>query len=271
MNRQELEAKKLDDLIDYYIEHLDPSSTREQIADSFNIVLRSDGKVSQRVNYNKVHRDAKQMMIDEIIDYLSSPVEQSSESEVSLIQAPTKVFPPAPKINKYGISDITNVELKPLSESDKDKLRIEQLERENQRLKEYIKQINSKKLIEGIPEKQKQINKLIQEKNSVKNRNKDFIIDGIHEWHEYRFKPKHHDMNFDEWLEFQKTPKDNQDKLIKETIERLKANPFDWNLDLNLFNNYGKKKLTQLLIDFLQKDLATKVNTNDHSYISIIS
>ena len=141
MSRSELEAKKLDDLIDYYIEHLDNEATREQIADSFNIVLRSDGKVSQRVNYNKVHRDAKQMMIDEIIDYLSSPVEQSSESEVSLIPTPTKVFPPAPKINKYGISDIMNVQLKPLSESDKDKLRIEQLERENQRLKEYIKQI----------------------------------------------------------------------------------------------------------------------------------
>ena len=90
---------------------------------------------------------------------------------------------------------LSNVQLKPLTENERLKLRIDELERENRMLKEYIKQMNSKKLIEqipiqavkkhnkpiiqAIPEKQKQFEESRRKKQEVMNRNKQFLITGI--------------------------------------------------------------------------------------------
>ena len=97
-----------------------------------------------------------------------------------------------PNINEFSLK---NVHLKPLTENERLKLRIDELERENRMLKEYIKQMNSKKLIEqipiqavkkhnkpiiqAIPEKQKQFEESRRKKQEVMNRNKQFLITGI--------------------------------------------------------------------------------------------
>ena len=186
-------------LFKYYKDIVDSEETLDNIAKRFGIpIIKSKNyeNFSALDTYNDNRR--------QLVDFMKEAIDERLNNIAQALNPPTKVFPPAPKINKSGyvlfpdemtdwdfvqnkpvdklyLPDINefslkNVELKPLSESDKDKLRIEQLERENQRLKEYIKQIYSKRLVEEIPEQE-----LKRAQCQTMNQNKDSLIDVIHE------------------------------------------------------------------------------------------
>ena len=266
--------------------------TDEQLLEEYNRVFNKDktlsyisnkylktnltkgGKLNHSVAYFHRRMDWRKKYINKLIDYFKSQL------------PPMK---PPPKINEYGIKELipdgmtdwesvkskpvdklyfqprisdqslSQIHLKPLTENDKLKLRINELERENQMLKNYIRQMNLKL----IPKQQQ----FIQQKHETMRRNRDFIVDGINEWHEHVFKPKHHQMSFDEWVEFQKSPTSEQDKLIDQTIQMIRQSPLNWQINLNDFNNYGKEKLTPLLIDVLENVVSPLILANQKNVL----
>ena len=94
--------------------------------------------------------------------------------------------------------DLSNIHLRPLSELDRLRIENQNLKRQNQMLIDYIKALNQKL----IPQQQMKINKLRTEKNATKQINSKRLVDGIPEQFlkiSHRIEKHLKNYSFDEW------------------------------------------------------------------------
>ena len=175
---------------------------------------------------------------------------------------PTTVQHNAPLIKEDAPTNIQDVKLKQLSENDKLKLRIQQLEYENQMLKDYIQNKMSKQIVKYIPIKYKEFN----ESKHNKANNSKLIVEGIPTriykhpaideikkaqlnkpiapkeiikstayGESKQFKLEHCNMTFNEWSKLVgNSSNDKQMDLVHKTIENIRKDPFNWKIYINL-------------------------------------
>ncbi|KAK8881264.1 hypothetical protein M9Y10_003998 [Tritrichomonas musculus] len=67
-------------------------------------------------------------------------------------------------------------------------------------------------------------------------------------------------ISFEEWKSYNNN--DKQDELIEEIIERIELSPTNWEINFEKLNEYGRKKLTPLLIDSLENTVGRSLNAS---------
>ncbi|KAK8899317.1 hypothetical protein M9Y10_001630 [Tritrichomonas musculus] len=67
-------------------------------------------------------------------------------------------------------------------------------------------------------------------------------------------------ISFEEWKSYNNN--DKQDELIEEIIERIELSPTNWEINFEKLNEYGRKKLTPLLIDSLENTMGRSLNAS---------
>lgn len=182
-----------------------------------------------------------------------------------------------PSINQYELS---KVHLKPLTENDELKLRVQELERENQLLKDYIKSIHSKQLIKQIPEQKQAMNnksrtrKLITEGIPTRIHPMPSIreipqtppapkVDALNAYESIKkygeskeFRKHHKRMSFNEWCEVIKKSEQN----LKELEEQLMKELNDYIIYLNIFSKEDLKKLHPIMLKWIKKILSQNID-----------
>ena len=67
-------------------------------------------------------------------------------------------------------------------------------------------------------------------------------------------------ISFEEWKSYNNN--DKQDELIEEIIERIELSPTNWEINFEKLNEYGRKKITPLLIDSLENTVGRSLNAS---------
>ena len=187
---------------------------------------------------------------------------------------PTHPFTSAPIIKNDSPTKIQDVNLKQLSENNKLKLRVQELERENQILKDYIQNIRSKQIVEGIPKripKHPAIDEIKEALSNIPALPKE-IIKSTAYGESKQFKLEHCNMTFKEWSKLVgNSSNDKQMDLVRKTIESIRKDPFNWKIYLYKFNAYGREQLVEPLVDVLENVVAPLLSADQkmmlHYYI----
>ncbi|KAK8840287.1 hypothetical protein M9Y10_030842 [Tritrichomonas musculus] len=67
-------------------------------------------------------------------------------------------------------------------------------------------------------------------------------------------------ISFEEWKSYNNN--DKQDELIEEIIEIIELSPTNWEINFEKLNEYGRKKITPLLIDSLENTVGRSLNAS---------
>ena len=92
-----------------------------------------------------------------------------------------------------------------------------------------------------------------------KNINKYKETDKIHDFKHKQLQTKFKQQRIKEVNDYNKWKRNNeeQDQIIKEIMENLERTPTNWEIDFERLNNYGRKKIFPLLLNFFNENIAT--------------
>ena len=93
---------------------------------------------------------------------------------------------------------------------------------------------------------------------NIKNKYKQ-IPDKLYDFKRKQLKTKFKQQRIKEVNDYNKWKRNNeeQDQIIKEIMENLERTPTNWEIDFERLNNYGRKKIFPLLLNFFNENIST--------------
>ncbi len=120
-----LDELDFDELFEIYKQEVNKDADLEDFAERYDIPITKAGKLSQSIAYRKRREQLENDMIKEIND-------------ARKLRIPPPPPPPTLPMRPAPVQGVNQPHLKPLTEEQKLRLRNQELERENLRLKNYI-------------------------------------------------------------------------------------------------------------------------------------
>ena len=90
-------------------------------------------------------------------------------------------------------------------------------------------------------------------------KNKYIKLDKLYDFKRKQLQTKFEQQHIKEVNDYNKWKRDNdeQDQIIKQIMENLERTPTNWEIDFERLNNYGKKQLFPLLLNFFNENIAS--------------
>ena len=249
-NQNDLQSLSIEELFEIYREEVDPDATREEMADIYSFHLHK-GRFPKSKKYAENIEQMRQNLIYDIAEGAGSAIEQNRPQ----IPLPTKTFQPAPQVDwnkptfddlspldgSDNIGDLTNnVDFKKLpykGETLQLSLQNQELERENKRLRNQIKEM-AKKL--------KPLDKNAAYHLRVKEKAPAETWRANVDKERKAFRKAHHNMNYNEYTEAVK----NSTALIGKLTADLKEDKKAWEVDFLQYKPEDLDEIKTLLVDW---------------------
>ena len=257
----------------------------KELIDIFNSMFKTNHTVEELNDEEDYDPNWRKICINTIIKKLRRRFIEN--------HPPSKIFPPAPTIKENSPLSLNEIKLKQLPENIQLKLRIQELERENQILRNYIQTMNnklipqkyneletkhyktntSKLIVEGIPQrahKTPAINEIKELQSNIPTPPKQ-LNKPIPYGESKAFKKSHDNMTFEQWCKLVGNSTDEkQMDLIKRTIENIRRSPLKWEIELYKFNDFGKEQLVKPLVDVLVNVVSKEMKADQKMLINYL-
>ena len=274
-------------LVDRYIREVEPNLTiralNQRLSNNFNVpLIRRGYEFSAAREYEEQRQALSNYLFDVIFDHRFQQLEQQRLTP----PPPPEQQPPEPTQQPPEVNWNRTFPNRPLSELDRLRLRNQELERENTRLKNYIHDRTMKDILnvqlKPIDKKEDDNNFIKQFVNSDvheramkdisdvklkpidKNELQEREDERLNDWRvvvndeRKQFKKSHHQMNFDEY----KKATENSDKKINELKAYLNEDKATWLIEFDKIKPEALEANKQLFIDWWTEKIGTLTFAN---------
>ena len=225
-----LDELDFDELFEIYKQEVNNNADLEDFAERYDIPMTKAGKLNQSIAYRKRRDQLENDLIKEINNARKSRIPPPPPPPtLSMRQAPVQ----RAKLVRFGVP-VGQPHLTPLTEEQKLRLRNQELERENQRLRDYI-------IEHHPPPPPPQLPPMKPEPYGESE----------------EFRKSHHNMSFNEYSRIK-----DKDR-INELIEFLHSDHKEWFIDFTKFKSSSLDTIKPYIVDWFENKIGT-MRMNEH-------